>query len=359
MIRKKLSVSGITKLQAVIIIVIIVVAAVAGASYFVLLKPPEKRILTLAVYGGEVAENIRVAFLDEFEEKNNVEVVIVSGVSSEQLARLRAQKEEPQIDVVVMDLGDAILAKREGLLEKLSEEEVPNLRNLYDLAKDPYHPGWTLDVLVLVYNTNFVKEEPKSWNEMWKPEYKDKVNIFGIPIVIGYETVMIAALLSSGDLYNMDAGFKYMEKLKPNVHGVVAAAAMTIPAVASGEIWLLPFWNARTQLNIDKGAPIGAARPQEGSFAQMNTVSLVKNAKNPELGKKLINVMLSEEAQRKFAEIMYYGPTNKLVKLPPEIAKRTVYGPEDVAKLWLPDYDFVNEHRAEWDKKFKEIFGGL
>ena len=55
---------------------------------------------------------------------------------------------------------------------------------------------------------------------------------------------------------------------------------------------------------------------------------------------------------------MYYGPTNKNVKLSTEVAERTVYGPEAVAKLIVVDIGYVNKHRAEWVERFNQIFGG-
>lgn len=320
----------------------------------------EKPILVVGAYGGEFEDKLRESFINDFEKEHNCQVLFESGVSSETTAKLIAQKADPQMDVVILDIGDKIVAEKEGLLAKISEEDVPNMKNLYDIAKDPngYGPVMTFDVLILAYNTNYIKETPTSWNEMWKPEYKNKINLFSMQIVIGYDVLIMAAMLKGGGIYNLEPGWEYLEELKPNVNGIVTSAAMTLPAVATGEIWLLPFWNARTQLNIDEGAPIGAAFPKEGGFVQMNTISIVKNCKHLDLAKKFVNTALSEKAQKRFAELMYYGPTNKNVKLSTEVAERTVYGPEAVAKLLVVDIDYVNKHRAEWVERFNQIFGG-
>lgn len=317
-----------------------------------------ENVLVVAMYGGDFQKSLDKALMKDFEKKYNVKVLVESGVSSAQSAKIRAQKKRPQIDVAILDQGDESLLGKEGLLEKLTPNEVPNIGDLYDIARNPkgVSPGFTFDILGLVYNKANIKTPPASWNEMWDPRYKSKINLCAIQIVIGYLTLNMAAILNGGDLYNIDPGFQALEKLKPNVNGIISSAAMTIPAVATGEIWLLPFYNARTQLAINKGAPIGFSVPKEGGFVQMNTISVVKNAKHADLAKKFVNMALSPDVQKKFAEFMYYGPTNKKVKLAPEVINRTVYGPEAVSKLLSVDVDYVNKNRGEWSERFDKIF---
>ena len=317
-----------------------------------------ENVLVVAMYGGDFQKSLDKALLTDFEKKYNTKVLVESGVSSEQTAKIRAQKNNPKIDVAILDQGDEILLGKEGLLEKLTAKEIPNIGDLYDIARNPkgVSPGFTFDILGLVYNKGMVKTPPASWNEMWDPRYKNRINLFGIQIVIGYLTLNMSAILNGGDLYNLDPGFKALEKLKPNVYGIVSSAAMTIPAVATGEIWLLPFYNARTQLAINQGAPIGFSVPKEGGFVQMNTISVVKNAKHADLAKKFVNMALGPDVQKKFAELMYYGPTNKKVELAPEVVNRTVYGPEAVSKLLSVDVDYVNKNRGAWYERFDKIF---
>jgi len=336
----------------IVIFMTILLFLIAGES------AAQKNILVVAMYGGDFQQSLTKVMLKDFEKENNATVLVESGVSSEQAAKIRAQKRDPQIDVAILDLGDDLLLGKEGLIEKITPSEFPQINDLYDLAKNPkgYSPAFTFDILGLTYNLKNVGAPPASWAELWNPKYKNKINLFSTEIVIGYLTLIMAAKLNGGDLYNLDPGFEALKRLKPNVNGIVSSAAMTIPAVSAGEVWFLPFYNARSQLAIDKGTPIGFTIPKEGGFVQINTLSLVKNAKHQELAKKFIQMALTPEVQKKFTELMYYGPTNKKVKLSPEVAKRTVYGPEAVSKLLSVDIEFVNKHRAEWSERFSKIF---
>ena len=70
---------------------------------------------------------------------------------------------------------------------------------------------------MLAYNTQFVKEPPKSWADLWKPEYKGKVALPDIGTSHGLFFVSIVSKMQSGDLYNTDAAFAKLQTLKPNV----------------------------------------------------------------------------------------------------------------------------------------------
>ena len=123
-----------------------------------------ENVLVVAMYGGDFQKSLDKALMKDFEKKYNVKVLVESGVSSAQSAKIRAQKKRPQIDVAILDQGDEILLGKEGLLEKLTPNEVPNIGDLYDIARNPkgVSPGFTFDILGLVYNKANIKTPPAS-----------------------------------------------------------------------------------------------------------------------------------------------------------------------------------------------------
>jgi putative spermidine/putrescine transport system substrate-binding protein len=85
-----------------------------------------------------------------------------------------------------------------------------------------------------------------------------------------------------------------------------------------------------------------------------------KSAKNKDLAHKFINFYLEVEQQKAWAENMFYSPTNKNVKLSPEVASRVIYGAEAIAKLRLEDPDVVAMELPKWIERWnKEIQGAL
>ena len=83
--------------------------------------------LVVAVFGGTFEKAWRANVIQAFERENNVRVRVVTGLSGENFAKLRAQKDNPQMDVVTFDAPFALVAAREGLLETLDAQRIPNL----------------------------------------------------------------------------------------------------------------------------------------------------------------------------------------------------------------------------------------
>lgn len=96
--------------------------------------------------------------------------------------------------------------------------------------------------------------------------------------------------------------------------------------------------------------------PEEGGYAVMNTVNVVKGSKNKELAEAFINWQLSKEVQEKSAKAKVDSPVNTNVQLSDEEAKGVTYGAEVIGKLRKLDMKAVNEQSKAWiDRWNREI----
>ena len=167
--------------------------------------------LVVILPGGTLERVLRKSWVEPFEKKYNAKVIVTTGLTMENLAKLRAQKGNPQIDVVIFDPPGAIPAANEGLLEKLDPGRIPNLKDQYpfEIVKHGLFATQWLANQVLAYNTKFIKEPPKSWADLWKPEYKGKVLLPDISTSHGVFFVSIVSKMQTGtDLYNTEDRFK-------------------------------------------------------------------------------------------------------------------------------------------------------
>src|ERR1700732_3997693 len=81
------------------------------------------RELTVIVYGGSFEEGWKKAVIAPFEAANpGIKVRIATGLTMEAVAMMRAQKNDPKIDVVMMDEVGAAQANGEGLYEPLTTD---------------------------------------------------------------------------------------------------------------------------------------------------------------------------------------------------------------------------------------------
>lgn len=276
--------------------------------------------LTLVAYPVLFQENYTKAVIEPFL-KDNPDIKITyfaQPTAAQMLGTLRAQKAAPQADVVIMDLSVSKAGSDEGLFVTLDEKDVPNMKDLAPGARVPglAGAGVTFDNLVLMYNTELVKEAPTSWMALADPAFKGKEAIPAMPDIIGLGlTVVLDRAMGGTDyLNNVDKGIEALMKIAPNVQTWDPKPEVYVPVV-NGQAALGVGWNARTQLNnkISNGR-IKAVLPKEGSLFQANAISLVAGSKNQDAAKKFINYALSPEAQARFTEAMFYAPTNTKAK---------------------------------------------
>ena len=83
--------------------------------------------LVVVNYGGTFGRFWTQFIIEPFEKRYNAKVSQVQSLTFDTLAKLRAQKDNPQIDVWLMADQGAVIAKNEGLVEPLSVDKVPNL----------------------------------------------------------------------------------------------------------------------------------------------------------------------------------------------------------------------------------------
>src|SRR5215207_8992179 len=88
--------------------------------------------LTVIVYGGSFEEGWRKSIIEPFEKANpDIKIKIATGLTMQTVAMMRAQKDDPKIDVIMMDEIGSAQANAEGLYQPLVPARVPNIDNLY------------------------------------------------------------------------------------------------------------------------------------------------------------------------------------------------------------------------------------
>src|SRR5512139_3086708 len=121
-------------------------------------------------------ENWARPMFEEFEKATGIKVNFVRFSSGEALARVIAEKNNPQVDVL---FGGPVETFSAGISEGVFEPyKPPAFSVLEPRFKDPqgYWVGIADDPLVFMTNKKFLAEKklnpPASWNDMLDPAYK-------------------------------------------------------------------------------------------------------------------------------------------------------------------------------------------
>jgi len=328
-------------------------AIVAGLVLAVDAQPAR---LVVASFGGTWERDLRADLIGPFEKERNARVEYVVGLSTETLSRLKAQKDNPQMDVVMLDDILTTEAANLGLLEKLSPGEVPNLK---DLRKDAhiagdYGAGFTFSATVLMYNTEKVKPAPTSWKAMWDPKYAGHVAIPGMNTTWGLHTLLMAGKLYGSGENDVKAGLEALKKLARDSDAAVYTSTTQINTLTQqGQVWLAPFSSVWVNQLEKGGTPVGIAVPQEGVYPIFTVWSVVKGAKNRAAAMQFVNDALAKGVQETFAPRALLMPTNTKAVLQPDLAKRVSFD-----RLLHLDAETVVKQRAAWVEEWNRALGG-
>jgi len=325
----------------------LVILLVAGVSL-----SAQKKTLTL--YGSAEPRSVE-ALANGFEKANpGVKVDWIRMSSGETLARLRAEKDNPQADVWWAGTTDphSIAA-----LEGLTEDYRPSIwRQLDPRFRDPLG-GWKVigvyvGALGLSANEAVLRKlglpVPTGWDDLLDPRYKG-LNGVANPNTSGTALTTLATQIF---LRGEEEGLEYMKKLHQNI------ATYTKSGVAPGilcgrrEIGIAIVFLHDVVYQIEEGYPVTAIAPKEGTGYEIGGGNLVKGAPHRELGKQFLDWVVSAEAQETQPKVgAYQIPTNTTAKVPEKAI--------DINAVKTVDYDFTwvaeNGVRIQ-DRWTREVF---
>jgi putative spermidine/putrescine transport system substrate-binding protein len=311
--------------------------------------------LVVVNFGGTFAQYWKEIIIEPFEKEHNAKVTEVTSLTMDTVAKMRAAKDNPQIDVVMTaDIG-SVTAANEGLLEPLDENRIPNMKQVNEKARvkdDPY-VQYVFVSTILAYNTDKIKTPPTSWEDLWNPDYKGHVALSDTNACCGIPFIVSIAKMNGGGLDNMEPGFQRIATLKPNVLTFYTSHDQMASLLNQGEAWIGPWVTDRAATQRAANAPIEVAFPKEGGILFGVGIGMSKGTKHKDLAEKYINFVLDAKQQKPFSEKAWFAPANKNVTLSPEVAKYVPYGDERLSNLQTLDWDAVSKGTPAWTERWQ------
>lgn len=310
------------------------------------------RNFVVATFGGTYEETLRKKIIPGFESAHNTKVSTELGIGNTFMPKIIASRNNPPYDVVYLNEDEAIFGEAAGLWAPVEDKDIPNLADIYPIAKPPQLPMYSAMVyeFTLAYNPKKM-DAPKSWADLWKPGIK--VGVPHISATYGIIFLQIAAELNGGGVDNMAAGFAQLKKLDNMV--IYKGVTEGYSKFQLGEMDAALFYRHRAQALMDDGISLAVATPTEGTYGMRTGMRIAKNAPNLELAKTWVNDAMSVDYQMAFAPDLY-SPTNSKVVLPPELAAKHVYGADKVNSLRFCDWTKLNPQKPalleQWNKQF-------
>ena len=315
----------------------------------------QDKTLTVGGYGGSFETLMKELIIPEFEKAHDVSIAFVPGNSTENLARLQAQRNSQELDVVILDDGPMYQADALGFCAPIEDTEAK--ADVYDIARLGENSiGVGFVATGFTYNTEWFEREgwepPKSWLDLQDEKYEGILSIPPITNTYGLHTLVMAARLAGGGEEDIDPGFEVMaNEIAPNVLVFEPSSGKMSELFQSEEIALSIWGSGRTKSLADTGFPAAFAYPEEGAVALMIAACPVVDSDVPEEAQAFIDYLLDPEIQVRLADAMGTGPVNTTAELPQELAETLPYG-DKINSLVAVDWDTINPARQDWTSRW-------
>lgn len=236
-----------------------------------------------------------------FGEKYDVKTSFIRNGSGSTLAKIDAEKKNPQADVWYGGTLDP--HSQAGEMDLLAPYASPNLGQILEKFRDPakrkgnYSSAVYIGILGFGVNTERLKEKnlpvPQCWKDLTKPEYKGEIQIAD-PQSSGTAYTALATFVQ---LWGEEDAFKYLKALNGNISQYTKSGIAPARNAARGETAIGIGFLHDYSLEKENGAPLTLVAPCEGTGYEIGGVSLLKGARNADNAKLFVDWVLSKEAQ--------------------------------------------------------------
>jgi putative spermidine/putrescine transport system substrate-binding protein len=295
------------------------------------------------------------AIWDKFLPKYGLQHTDTDMSSAEEIQKFDAEKNNPVADQGDIGIQFGPVAVQAGAVQPYKPtlwDKIP------DYAKDPDGNWmcWYTGTISFAVNTALVKNVPRSWADLLKPEYKGTVAISDPRNAAqGAMTVLAANFANGGDETNIDPGLAYFDKL--NKAGNFTSVAPSKANVEKGEAKIAILWDynslpMRDDLaSTSPAVPIEVVIPSDGTTQAPYCHIINKYSKHPNAAKLFREYILTDEVQilqaQKYARPLVQGvqiPADLAAKFPAEDQYKAVHPIKD----WNAAAAAVQRLATEW-----------
>ncbi len=210
----------------------------------------------------------------------------------------------------------------EDMLLPLDYKNIPNYDKYFDSEKyghlvkngiSDYAVIYNVGTTILIYNKNFVKEEPTSWKVLWDEQYAGKVLMFNNPRdSFAIAQFILGQSINTTEKAEWDAAAELLMEQRKNVKPEYVMDEIFIK-MESGEYAFATYYAGDYELMVENNPDLGFAFPEEGVNTFYDAMCIPSASQNKKGAEAFINFMMEPEIALANAEYIYYATPNKAV----------------------------------------------
>ena len=154
----------------------------------------------------------------------------------------------------------------------------------------------------------------------------------------------------------MEPAWARLKAQKPYVGVVVTGSAEAVPHFENGEVWISPYWSARSGYYIDRGLPFEMVIPEEGVIGLFDVACVPVGAKNKKLAYEFLNFAPRPGGAARLGARLFQQPDAAGHRAAGRSSPRSqIVTKEQIAKTQFPDSEAIGARRKDWTLKWQEI----
>jgi len=311
----------------------------------------------LTIYSARHYASDRAVY-DMFEARTGIAIQTIEADGDLLIERIKADGPRSPADIVItVDAGRLWRAEQEGLFQPFESELIES--RVPDNVQHPENAwfGFAKRARVIVYATDRVSpDEIAGYESLADPDWEDRVCVRSSGNI--YNISLLAALI---ERWGLDEAEDWAEGVTANFARTPAGGDTDqIRAVAAGECDLAlvnHYYYARlagSETEADRAVAdqVAVAWPEEGGGVHVNIsgAGLAAGAPNREAARQFLEFLVSDDAQRAFAELTNEYP----------VAAEVVYDNDTLNSLGAFDADPLNvntlgQNQAEAQRIFDRV----
>jgi len=287
----------------------------------------------------EMGDDLVKAFKARYPD---VKVDVIRAGSGELITRIKAEAAKPQ--------GDVVMA-----IAKENLEVMGNLLLPYKVREDAAFPagvkdpsylyyGFSYNIQAFIVNTELVKPEemPKSWKDLGDKKWSGKI-VLANPALSGSAYAQMFQMVG---LY----GWDHINAVR-KVATYVPTSTLAYTLVSRGEFAIGVTGEGNVFTEKNKGMPVVAVYPSEGTGLRYAASGIIKGRPNPANAKLGMDFLTPKEAMGIISQAPHF---RRMVR--PDVAPPPGLPPSAEVKFMAYDAAAAEAKRDEYLKKFGEIF---
>lgn len=317
----------------------------------------ETELVVYSTIFAEYADKMKA----EFEKLNRgVKVHIINpGGTEAMIKKLETEKGNPQADIMHSgDTANYLYAKNQGLLQSYAPK-VPGFSPSIEVGssklalsdKDNYFHVFNMMFTGIMYNVDYVKELklplPRNFKDLANPVYKGLV-MSANPLK---SSTAVTAIMASYQVYG-DQVWNVWDAINKNVPYYSNSSSSIYTLTEKGEFAFTIGLSRPALVSRKNGNPVDFIFPEDGAMVADNAMAIVAGAKHPELARKFIDFILSDQMQSFGAQYLYIPVKKGVIPASDPASLESVSS--KIKIILTPDAALAEKARGAIQDKFGE-----